>query len=66
MTKKDYIAIAACIKAEWDSRYLEVSCYPHDEIRNRAIYSLHKRIADVFKADNPHFNRDKFTKACGF
>lgn len=69
MTRKDYIAIAACIKAEWDSRYLDDSNIRElsaIQTKNRTIYSLHKRIADVFKADNPRFDRDKFEKACGF
>lgn len=61
MTKKDCEAIAKCIKDEWTDKYLD----PNDA-KNRAIFSLHKRIADVFKADNPKFNRDRFEKDCGF
>lgn len=62
MTKKDYITIAACVKAEWETRAFDLG----KGSKERAIYSLHSRIANACKAENPNFDRNKFEKACGF
>lgn len=60
MTKKDYIKIAECIKTELDFGVIDKTA------TSVVLRSLQYRIADVFAADNPNFNCDKFEKACGF
>ena len=51
MTRKDYIAAAAALRAAAVS----------EERRTLAAAIL----ADVFTADNPLFNRARFLEACG-
>lgn len=63
MTKKDYIKIAECFHGE--VRY----CQGDSDVNWQCRYTLRglaKKIADVFKADNPRFDRDRFEAACGF
>lgn len=51
MSRKDYIAIASAIRAEWDvSRHIY-------------IVNVARNIADVCAADNPNFNRARFMEA---
>ena len=54
MTKKDYITIAAAIA--------EVKVYNSDE--ENISLKIATSLANVFKWDNPKFDRDKFLKAC--
>lgn len=56
-SKKHYIAVAATV-AELLS--LTVDC---DE--RRGIEFLVVRLAEIYAADNPNFNREKFLEACG-
>lgn len=55
MTKKDYELIASQING---SRFYRNEQYIVTEF-------LVNRLANVFKADNPKFDRDKFLEACG-
>lgn len=54
MTRKDYVAVAKII-ADNDS--------------GMSIWTVRARIADalaeMFAADNPRFDRERFLKACG-
>lgn len=54
MSRKDYEAIAAAIRAELDATT------PGYE---SPLHAVAKRIADVFAADNPNFNRERFIAA---
>lgn len=58
MTKKDYIALAAALKAEVDGS--------DNDYRTAGIEAAAKAMASVLRADNPRFDRDKFLAACGF
>jgi len=53
VTKKDYIAFAKAIKEEQEQGSFHAS-----------LDSLVNRICDIFVADNPRFDREKFLKAC--
>ena len=56
MTKKHFEAIAKAIKEE------QTAVAVREDVR-RAIAN---KLADVFKQDNPRFDRDRFMKAAGF
>lgn len=64
MSKRDYEAIAAIIKARRDGA---------EQVTNRDIRfttaftaaGVAREMADHFSATNPRFDRDKFLKACG-
>jgi hypothetical protein len=53
MTRKDFELIAATIKAQ------------RDVTPNLCVDLLARDFADVLKATNKQFNRDKFLRACG-
>lgn len=55
MTRKDYVAVAEKIRAR-----AEEYTYVPD-----LIIEFANDIADVFKADNPRFDRGRFLSACG-
>lgn len=64
MTRKDYVAIAAAIKA---ARADIVSKEPEAsraDMKDGASLAA-EHIADVMKRDNPHFDRARFLAACG-
>jgi hypothetical protein len=56
MTRKDYILIAAAIKAVNRS---------HDSSVVNGIRWTAERIADVLARDNPRFDRERFLTAAG-
>jgi hypothetical protein len=56
VSKKDYIAIAAAIKAT-----LPVVLFA----QNDATVAVIRAIADAMARDNPAFNRSRFMTACG-
>ena len=62
MSKKDYKIIAEAI---WRSGYIKDS----NKIRQEAKESMRRLIVNdligSLKQDNPRFDRDKFTEACG-
>lgn len=65
MSKRDYEAIAASIKARRDLVEEEVTV---GHIRFTTLITLARMardLADVFEASNPRFDRDKFLEACG-
>jgi hypothetical protein len=56
MTRRDYVLIAAALKAAQDD---EVKAgHP---VYDTATYKL----ADVLARENPRFDRERFLKACG-
>ena len=64
MSTKNYIVIAATIKAELATINAVVKLPHHDDARD-AVTSLAHSLADYFKQDNPNFDRPKFIVACG-
>jgi len=56
MTRKDYILIAAALKAAYDETYHTV----HAGIDAAAV-----ALADALGRDNPRFDRERFLKAAG-
>jgi len=58
MTRKDYIQIAAVIRAERD-KYNSVETV-------KVLQRLVGELGYVFKADNSAYNGEKFHRACGF
>ena len=60
MTRKDYILIAAALKAARSSYTLPNVAIYHNGIDNAA-----QRLADALGRDNPRFDRERFLKAAG-
>lgn len=58
MSRKDYVRIAAAIKATEPET---VEPGPHQAARNDIAFAL----ADALKDDNPRFDRHRFLVACG-
>jgi hypothetical protein len=67
MTRKDYVKFAAMLK---DQRQAAIDCNslkPGADTMlkigtlNTTVFSM----ADIFAADNPNFDRDRFLQACG-
>ena len=56
MTKKDYIAIAEAFREAKD-------CASKDLTPMAMWWSIHSRVCELLKADNPRFDRDKFEGA---
>lgn len=56
MTRKDYIAIAAAIKA---------SQMPATNETEASLRELAIRLCSIMANDNPRFDRTKFLDACG-
>lgn len=65
MTRKDYIAIAECIKDEQEARQRRHGNM-YTNVADATLHSLAFRLMQVFKADNSRFDRDRFEGACGF
>lgn len=63
MTRKHYEAVAAVIRDEVDS----VSDLPTVQavIVRISLLNVADGLADVFAADNPRFDRERFLAACG-
>lgn len=58
MTKKHFIAIAATIRAEINSR-------EKDEAEIWGVEALARNLCDDFARFNPNFDRGRFLAACG-
>lgn len=63
MTKKNYVAIAAAIKASHTDAETSI-VLPERERTGVAIAA--QSIAKALAADNPHFDHPRFLRACGF
>lgn len=64
MTRKNYVSVAAVIKAEIDDWNLTESTY--DRVQAIvAIEEVARKLATVFSLSNPRFNRRVFLAACG-
>jgi len=66
MTRKDYQAIASAISsvATWANTYYTVDTCRH--IAPQVLLTLVEQLSDYLEDDNPRFNAEKFSKACGF
>ena len=62
MTRKDYIKLAAAIRAQRD---IQQSTEPRGKFYRAAIDAVAESIAAVLAADNPNFDRQRFLTACG-
>lgn len=62
MTRKDYVAIAAALKAARMNTYTSGAVV---QTHLHAVNSTAAQIADVMARDNPRFDRGRFLKACG-
>ena len=60
MYKKDYIAIADCLRSAQSPTDVDVFIPTGEEMRQDII----GRLSRVFAADNPQFNRTQFQAAC--
>ena len=61
MTRKDYIALAAALKA---ARHFEPDTIPAHDF-NYGVTTAARRLTEVLAADNPRFDRSKFLSASG-
>ena len=61
MTRKDYIAIAAALKA---ARVTNGTNNPNRALYLNGIANAANRIADAMQADNARFDRARFLAAC--
>jgi hypothetical protein len=57
VTRKDYEAIASCIRGE-----REGWSQPEPRI---AVSRIARHLAEIMAADNPRFDRKRFLAACG-
>jgi len=57
MSKKDYVAVARAVDRNIEDE--------GNDDAYKASCRLAERLADVFAADNPRFDRAKFLAACG-
>lgn len=64
MTRKDYIAIAAAIKAAKLDIFCKEPDASHVDLCDGANYAA-EHIADVMARDNARFDRARFLAACG-
>lgn len=58
MSRKDYVAFAEVIA-------LEIKANIPATKAEQAVIDVAKSMADVFKRDNPNFDRARFLTACG-
>jgi hypothetical protein len=64
MTRKDYVRIAAAIKAARAEIVAKEPDELHSELLDGVSYTA-DFLADALKADNPSFDRARFLAACG-
>lgn len=57
MSKKDYVAVAAV--------FAPMAGEMGDSCCEAVVEDIANKLADVFAADNPRFDRAVFLKACG-
>lgn len=58
MSRKDYVAIAAAVSAQYDRPNPR-----HADYRN-ALDRVTLALADTFARDNPRFDKSRFLRAC--
>lgn len=61
MTRKDYVLLHSCIKAQIATARL----MPHGAIRVEAIKDTAHTIAYCIRAENPAFSVERFMRDCG-
>jgi hypothetical protein len=65
MSRKDYVAVAAAIRAELDSVGEKSGSDYYREAIARGIKDTAQSLSSVFAAGNPRFDRQRFLAACG-
>jgi hypothetical protein len=71
MTRKDYVAIAKAVAEGWadcvESAKVQaaISGTQPDYREAYAVANVVANLCDVFAADNPRFDRERFETACG-
>lgn len=67
MTRKDYVRIAAALKAQRDN--IEDTSYRRNAKAHEWFVAgwevTARSVADALQADNPRFDRDRFYRAAG-
>ncbi len=63
MTRKDYIKIANVLNEELQRRIGEMN--GNEESARLSMCNLWMDMAEIFKADNPRFDNQRFYAACG-
>jgi len=64
MTRKDYNAVAAAVRNTMHDATRRVKCDDELGAVETALEDLVGRLVLIFKDDNPHFDSDRFWKAC--
>jgi|KBSSwiStaDraftv2_1062776.scaffolds.fasta_scaffold25388_6 hypothetical protein len=72
MSRKDFVAVAAAIKNQYDAA-IQLRNLPGQDGQsiaegNTRVFTIERmanRLADVFSDANPRFNRNIFLAACG-
>ena len=65
MTKKDYIKFAKMILEQREAIHRDEWDLSVHELKNETVTEISERLAVIFAADNPNFDRSRFLKACG-
>ena len=65
LSKKYYKAIAEIIKKNRVESYDSWLEYEEQRTRELGINVIAEDLAQMFIEDNPHFDRERFLKACG-
>lgn len=63
MTRKDYVAVARALATTKPEISVMLHGDSYEKVKT-ARQDIIDRIADVFAADNPRFNRKRFYSAC--
>ncbi len=64
MTRKDFILIAAAIRAARDEMFAKEPDESHVDLNDGLNYTA-EFIADALRRTNERFDRERFLKACG-
>lgn len=64
MTRKDYVLIADAIKHSAD-QLPEQFKYEFSHVSETVYRTVISRLSAALKAENPQFDADRFSKACG-
>lgn len=62
MSRKDYEIIAEAIKSAKPPTCSHLDC----KEQRKALRAVTSMLSSAFMTDNPRFDPDKFTRACGF
>jgi hypothetical protein len=65
MSKKDYEVVARIIRSNVEPIQKDGNNDPLLVAAENVLDRIARQLAEAFKADNPHFNHEKFLLACG-